>query len=95
MPLIPPCSEVQANLTEYLEGSLSLRQRLGIRLHLLVCRGCDCLRKALELLPRLGRQVLEAPGQAPPEAERVLEAFLKHLPPRGTAPTDGAPRTHS
>jgi len=88
MTLIPPCSEVQARLTDYLEGSLPLRQRSGIWLHLLLCRGCDCFKKVLELLPRLGRQALTAPAQPPPEAERALAAVLKRLQGDGGSPAD-------
>lgn len=84
MSFIPTCPEVQENLTEYLEGTLPLRKRLGIWLHLLHCRVCDALRKALLALPALGRQALEAPSEAPPEANEALLAVLGKLRGPGT-----------
>lgn len=76
MSLIPSCPEVQANLTEYLEGTLPLRKRLGIWLHLMICKACNALRNALLSLPGLGKRALEAPTQAPPEAK---DAFAQAM----------------
>ena len=92
MSLIPSCPEVQANLTEYLEGSLPFHKRLGIRLHLAMCRACEGLRKALLALPRLGRQLLDAPAQPPLEAERALGSVLQRLKSSSETPQDGASR---
>lgn len=73
MSFIPSCPEVQQNLTEYLEGTLPFRKRLGIWLHLLHCRLCEALRQALLALPGLSKRATEAPADAPHEAK---DAFL-------------------
>lgn len=94
MKLIPSCTEVHDELTEYLEGTLSFRRRLGFRLHLFLCHACEGLLKALQVLPGLSRRLLDAPVQAPPEAERAFESVLKRLKAEGgTAPSGGAPRS--
>jgi hypothetical protein len=85
MKLIPSCTEVHAGLTDYLEGSLPFRKRLGIRLHLFLCHACEGLLKALEALPGLSQRLLAAPLQPPPEAERALDAALKRLKTSGGA----------
>jgi hypothetical protein len=72
MSFIPSCPEVQENLTEYLEGTLPLRKRLGIWLHLLHCRLCEALRQALLALPGLSKRAMEAPAEAPREAKDAL-----------------------
>ncbi len=83
MSLIPSCPEVREHLTDYLEGTLPFRKRLGIRIHLLICAACDGLRKALLALPAFGRKILEAPAEPPREAavaqERALERALERI----------------
>jgi hypothetical protein len=79
MSFIPSCPEVQQNLTEYLEGALPWRRRLGIWLHLLHCHVCDALRKALLALPALSKQILDTPKEAPREANEALLAVLDRL----------------
>lgn len=79
MRVMPSCHEVREHLTDYLEGSLPLRKRIGIRLHLMMCDACDGLRRALEALPRLAKQALAPPPQAPPEAKAVLGQILKQI----------------
>ena len=79
MSLIPSCQEVQASLTEYMEGTLPLLTRIRIRLHLSLCRACEDLWKAIKALPAFGRKLLAAPGQPAPEAERAFEGALKRI----------------
>jgi hypothetical protein len=73
---LPSCPEVQDHLTDYLEGSLPFRKRLGIALHLLVCGACRAFRNMLRVLPVFGKGALEPPDTPPPGAE---EAFLAAL----------------
>ncbi|HLO68366.1 MAG TPA: zf-HC2 domain-containing protein [Holophaga sp.] len=76
---IPSCPEVEEELTEYLEGAPPFRRRLGIRVHLLICRACDALRRVLEALPALGRKALEAPEAPAPEAREALAGALARI----------------
>lgn len=79
MSLIPSCSEVGENLTEYLEGTLPFRKRLGIRLHLLLCRACNALRNVLLALPGFGKRALEAPAEPSPEAKDAFARAMKRI----------------
>ena len=79
MMLMPSCQEVRENLTEFMEGTLPFRKRVGIHLHLMMCRMCDELRKALAALPGLAKQALGPPSKAPAEAQDVLGHVLSQL----------------
>lgn len=46
----PPCGEVTQLLSQSLEQPLSLRQRIGIRLHYLICIWCERYMRQLHLL---------------------------------------------
>jgi len=81
---IPSCQEVHADLTEFLEGALPWHRRLGMRLHLMICRACRALRRGLEALPRLSKRALEAPAQAPQEARAALAEALNRIRTAGS-----------
>ena len=81
MKLMPTCHDVQALATEYREGTLPLTQRLGIRLHLLLCWACRAFLRGLEALPGLSRKALAPEAQAPGAAQDALDAVLKKLGP--------------
>ncbi|GLH73082.1 hypothetical protein GETHLI_15840 [Geothrix limicola] len=72
MKLLPSCHDVQTELTEYLEGALPLRRRLGIWLHLLLCRVCAGFLRGLEALPGVAKRSLAAPAKAPEAATLAL-----------------------
>jgi anti-sigma factor ChrR (cupin superfamily) len=68
------CRDVGAMATEYMEGALSWRQRLAIRLHLAVCDGC---RAFMHQMRRTIRLVGALPAQPPPpETEAQVLATL-------------------
>lgn len=79
MKLLPTCHEVQTDLTEYTEGPLSLRRRVGIWLHLLLCRVCAGFLRGLKALPGLSKTTLAPPEVAPDAAARALEQTLAKL----------------
>ena len=68
------CRELSETATDYLEGTLSLRQRASVKMHLLMCKHCrayiDQVAKTVALLKS---------GQAEPTEPdpRVIEAFRK------------------
>lgn len=72
MKLLPSCHDVQAELTEYTEGALPLSRRLGIWIHLLLCRVCAAFRRGLEALPGLAKTSLAPPPEAPEGAAEAL-----------------------
>lgn len=79
MKLMPSCHEVQAQLTEYAEGTLPPTQRLGVWLHLLLCRVCAAFLRGLLALPGLSRRALAPPPEAPAAADRALDEVLSRL----------------
>lgn len=79
MILMPSCQHVRENLTEYMEGKLPLHERMGIRLHLLMCKVCDGLLHALRTLPTFSKAILGAPEEAPAEAQETLGRVLENL----------------
>jgi len=79
MKLMPTCHEVQALATEYREGSLPFAQRLGIRLHLLLCWACRAFLRGLEALPRLSRKALQPGAEPPKSALDALGAALEEI----------------
>ncbi|MBI1752975.1 MAG: hypothetical protein HY014_11295 [Acidobacteria bacterium] len=72
MTLLPSCHDVQTHLTEYLEGALPFHRRLGIGVHLLLCRVCSGVLRGLQALPWVAKASLKAPETAPEEARRAL-----------------------
>ncbi len=56
------CEQVSARATEFLEGELTLRERLSIRLHLAMCIHCRRFyRQMRQLVGRLRRQERDHP----------------------------------
>ena len=76
MKLMPSCREAQLLATESLEGTLPFTQRLGLRLHLLLCWACRAFVRGLEALPGLSKRAL-APAHEPPR--EALDALDKAL----------------
>ncbi len=66
------CKEITQLVTEYVEGALSLRDRLRFQLHIGMCRHCRAYLRQMKLTARtLGH--LPAP-ELPPEIEAELLA---------------------
>ena len=72
MTLLPSCRDVQTLLTEYTEGSLPLRRRIGIWIHLRLCKACARFLRGLKALPGWAKRVLTPPEEAPDSAVRAL-----------------------
>ena len=79
MILMPSCKEVRENLTEYMDGNLPIHKRMGIRLHLLMCKACRGLIKSLRALPKFAKDVLSPPADSPPEAKRAFHGVLERI----------------
>lgn len=79
MKLLPTCREVQTLATEYREGTLSLAERAGIRLHLLLCWACRAFLRGLEALPGFTKKALKPEPGPPKAAVDALEGALKAL----------------
>lgn len=79
MILMPSCKEVRELLTEYMDGNLPVHKRMGIRFHLMMCKACGGLIKALRALPKFTREVLSPPADPPPEAKEALQSVLERI----------------
>jgi anti-sigma factor ChrR (cupin superfamily) len=72
MTFLPSCQDVQTHLTEYAEGSLPLSRRIGIWIHLRLCKACARFLRGLKALPGWAKRVLAPPQEAPEAAVRAL-----------------------
>jgi len=75
------CKQVSELVSQSLDRQLSLRERLGVRLHLMMCGMCRRYRKQLAFIAKASRQLLgrsSSTSALPPEArERIEEALEK------------------
>lgn len=72
MKLLPSCHEVQTHLTDYTEGALPLREKLGMWVHLLLCRVCAGVLRGLKALPGIAKVSLAPEKEAPEAALKAL-----------------------
>ena len=72
MTFLPSCREVQIELTEYAEDALPRSRRIGIWIHLLLCRACAGVLRGLKALPGIAKAVLAAPKETPEVATTTL-----------------------
>lgn len=78
--LVPSCQDVTAVLTDFLEGQLSWRRRLGVRLHLGLCPSCRRFLDSLQSMPGLLKRILEQGTSPAPESARLaLDSALARL----------------
>ncbi len=79
MMFMPSCHEVQTDLTEYAEGSLPLSRKVGIWIHLLLCKVCAGFLRGMKALPGMAKRFLRPPDQAPEPAMKALSEALTAL----------------
>ncbi len=71
------CHEVTRLAGEYLERRLKLRRRLGVFLHVLMCKGCRSYLEQLRLT-LLALRAIPAPEVPPQRREELLRTFREH-----------------
>lgn len=54
------CSEVTKLISRSMDQNLPLRQKIGIRIHLAMCKYCSMYKKQLELIRKLIKNATEA-----------------------------------
>lgn len=81
------CSEVTSLASDYLDGALPRRTRLGIRFHLLMCWMCRRYLKQLDLTTRALRHLTGAGTPVEPP-EQLRETFRAWKAERGRSKTD-------
>lgn len=88
---LPSCSEVESCMTDYMEGALPWRKRLGIRIHLLMCKVCAGLYGRLRTLSGRAKDLFAPPSPEPPvEANAALQHAMDLIRKQGT---NGPPPT--
>jgi hypothetical protein len=76
------CKEVTRMVSESLDRKLPLHQRMGMKIHLLVCKFCSRYRKQLLILREAIRlhtmhgEDLESSISLPPEARERIKHYL-------------------
>jgi len=71
------CKEAIRLVSEGLDRRLSLRQRLGLWMHVAACKGCTAARAQLTSIDRLVRARLDAEASSDPDAGPPLTPEVK------------------
>ncbi len=68
------CKDLVAQSSDFLDGQLSLRERLGVRAHLAMCRHCRRFIRQMKVTQRVLRQL---PDTAIPELDALAERLAQ------------------
>ena len=68
------CKDLVAQSSDFLDGQLSLRERLGVRAHLAMCRHCRRFIRQMKVTQRVLRQL---PDAAVPELDALAERLAQ------------------
>ena len=71
------CSEVTRLISKSMDQKLPISQRIGIRIHLAMCRYCSLYKKQLELLRKIIGQAILAEGVPLPPLNLSPQARLR------------------
>ena len=69
------CKELVAHSSDYLDGQLTLRQRLAVRAHLAVCGNCRRFIRQMQLTQAVIRQM---PEEELPELDVLAERLAQN-----------------
>lgn len=69
------CKELVAHSSDYLDGQLTLRQRLAVRAHLAMCGNCRRFIRQMKLTQAVIRQM---PDEALPELDALAERLAQN-----------------
>lgn len=69
------CREVNALAHDRIDGRLTRRQRVAVRLHLMMCKHCRRAMRQLEATLALLRATRAAPAPAPANEAALVELF--------------------
>ena len=76
---MPTCEEVAQKASEYLDGELSFREAMLLRLHLAMCKTCNAFVRSIRRVIKLAPQLLPLQGceEDAKDVERLLGEALK------------------
>lgn len=66
------CKEVSFLISESLDRTLSLRERLGVKVHLLMCRACQRMARQTRLLRDVARRHGSSGEDSPSSVDQTL-----------------------
>ncbi|ARS49754.1 transmembrane anti-sigma factor [Ectopseudomonas mendocina] len=69
------CKELVAHSSDYLDGQLTLRQRLAVRAHLAMCGNCRRFIRQMKLTQAVIRQM---PEEELPELDALAERLAQN-----------------
>ncbi|MBH3338626.1 zf-HC2 domain-containing protein [Pseudomonas mendocina] len=69
------CKELVAHSSDYLDGQLTLRQRLAVRAHLAMCGNCRRFIRQMKLTQAVIRQM---PDEELPELDALAECLAQN-----------------
>ncbi len=79
--MLPSCKRVAELVAQSQDEKLSLRDRIGIKLHIMICKGCQQYAKQLNLLNQATQTLIkrkDGSGEGlSDEAKNRIEAALK------------------
>jgi hypothetical protein len=74
------CKDVTRLVSESMDRSLPFGKRVGVRLHLLICRFCERYRRQLLLLREAAAQIASGADRPPvPPTEALSEGARKRI----------------
>lgn len=76
---LPPCCEIAHQISDSQQKSPSLRERIIIRLHLMVCDWCTSYSKQIVLMRDAARQELRSVESSPSPEFRLSETARDRL----------------
>jgi hypothetical protein len=71
---LPTCKELAPRMSATLDQTLSLRERIELKLHLMICEWCARYQQQLHLLREASRHYSAPPEDGPPAASPALSA---------------------
>jgi len=74
-----PCRDHTELLTRQLDGPLTRGEALGLRIHLLICKGCRRFRNQIQRLRSMVLSMRQELDDGPPLPAAVRERVLAHL----------------
>lgn len=54
------CKEVGELLSKGLDRKLSFKERMGLKIHLFICKTCSCYEKQLDFIARSAKQLMQS-----------------------------------
>ena len=71
------CKDVSFLVSESLDRTLSIRERLGLKTHLLMCKACQRMARQMELISAASHRIASEERLSKEASERILDGVRK------------------